>query len=58
MINKLDFKITGTVKDRENLLKFENNLRDSKTFVDLIIDLSNYDNKDNDFRYSMTINKD
>lgn len=53
--NKFDFNITGTVKDRESLLKFENDLRSSEAFIDLIIDLSNYDNGDNDFRYSMTI---
>ena len=52
---KFDFNITGTVKDRESLLKFENNLRNSEVFIDLIIDLSNYDNENNDFRYSMTI---
>ena len=54
--DKFDFNITGTVEDRESLLKFENELRNSEVFIDLIIDLSNYDNKDNDFRYSMTIN--
>ncbi|MCK5085574.1 hypothetical protein KAK05_02585 [Candidatus Parcubacteria bacterium] len=54
-IGKFDFNITGTVKDRESLLKFENNLRNSEVFIDLIIDLSNYDNENNDFRYSMTI---
>ena len=53
--DKFDFNITGTVEDRESLLKFENELRNSEVFIDLIIDLSNYDNKDNDFRYSMTI---
>ena len=52
---KFDFNITGTVKDRESLLRFENNLRDSEVFVDLIINLSNYDNKNSDFRYSMTV---
>lgn len=52
---KFDFNIIGTVKDRESLLRFENNLRDSEVFIDLIIDLSNYDNKNNDFRYSMTV---
>ena len=55
-MGKFDFNITGTVKDRESLLKFENNLRNSEVFIDLIIDLSNYDNENNDFRYSMTIN--
>ena len=54
-MGKFDFNITGTVKDRESLLKFENNLRNSEVFIDLIIDLSNYDNENNDFRYSMTI---
>ncbi len=54
-VGKFDFNITGTVKDRESLLKFENNLRNSEVFIDLIIDLSNYDNENNDFRYSMTI---
>lgn len=54
--NKFDFNITGTVENRESLLKFENDLRSSEVFIDLIIDLSNYDNEDNDFRYSMTIN--
>lgn len=54
--NKFDFNITGTVENRESLLKFENNLRNSEVFIDLIIDLSNYDNEDNNFRYSMTIN--
>ena len=54
-VNKFDFNIIGTVKDRESLLKFENKLRNAEIFIDLIIDLSNYDNKDNDFRYSMTI---
>ncbi len=54
-MGKFDFNITGTVKDRESLLKFENSLRNSEVFIDLIIDLSNYDNKNNDFRYSMTI---
>ena len=53
-VNKFDFNITGTVEDRESLLEFENNLRNSEVFTDLIIDLSNYDNKNNDFRYSMT----
>lgn len=52
---KFDFNISGTVKDRESLLKFENNLRSSEVFIDLIIDLSNYDNKNNEFKYSMTI---
>ena len=52
--NKFDFNIIGTVEDRESLLEFENNLRNSEVFTDLIIDLSNYDNKNNDFRYSMT----
>lgn len=54
-MGKFDFNITGTVKDRESLLRFENNLRNSEVFIDLIIDLSNYDNENNDFRYSMTI---
>ena len=54
-IGKFDFNITGIVKNRESLLEFENNLRNSEVFVDLIIDLSNYDNKNNDFKYSMTI---
>ena len=53
-MNKFDFNITGTVEDRESLLEFENNLRNSEVFTDLIIDLSNYDNKNNDFRYNMT----
>jgi len=53
--NKFDFNITGTVEDRESLLKFEDELRNSEVFIDLIIDLSNYDNRDNNFRYSMTI---
>jgi len=52
--SKFDFEITGIVKNRENLLEFENSLRDSEIFVDLIIDLSNYDNKNNDFSYRMT----
>ena len=52
---KFDFNITGTVEDRENLLSFENNLRNSEIFVDLVIDLSNYSNEDNDFRYSMAV---
>ena len=54
-IGEFDFNITGIVKNRESLLEFENNLRNSEVFVDLIIDLSNYDNKNNDFKYSMTI---
>ena len=53
-MNKFDFNITGTVEDRKSLLEFENNLRNSEVFTDLIIDLSNYDNKNNDFRYNMT----
>jgi len=52
---KFDFNITGTTESREDLLKFENSLRNSEIFVDLIIDLSNYDNKNNDFKYSMTV---
>ena len=52
---KFDFNITGTVKNRESLLRFENSLRNSEIFVDLVIDLSNYDNKNNDFKYSMTV---
>jgi len=55
---KFNFNITGTVEDRESLLKFENNLRNSEIFINLIIDLSNYDNENNDFRYSMTIDMD
>ena len=54
---KFDFNIIGTAKNRESLLKFENSLRNSEIFVDLIIDLSNYDNKNNDFIYSMTVDK-
>ena len=53
--DKFDFNITGTAKDRESLLKFENNLRNSEVFTNLVVDLSNYDNENNDFRYSMTI---
>ena len=53
--NKFDFKIVGTVEDREDLLKFENNLRNSEVFLDLIIDLSNYDSENNSFKYSMTV---
>ena len=53
--NKFDFNIIGIAKNRESLLKLENNLRDSKVFADLIIDLSNYNNENNNFRYSMTI---
>jgi Tfp pilus assembly protein PilN len=52
---KLDFNITGVVKSRENLLKFEDNLRNSEVFSDLIIDLSNYDSENNSFRYGMTV---
>ncbi|MCK5466019.1 hypothetical protein KAI56_00780 [Candidatus Parcubacteria bacterium] len=52
---KFDFNIIGTTENREDLLKFENSLRNSEIFVDLIIDLSNYDNKNNDFKYSMTV---
>jgi len=55
-INKFDFEITGQARSRESLLKFENNLRSSEIFLDLIIDLSNYDNKNNNFNYKMTIN--
>ena len=54
---KFDFNITGTAKNRESLLEFENSLRNSEIFVDLIIDLSNYDNKNNDFKYSMTVDR-
>jgi Tfp pilus assembly protein PilN len=53
--NKFDFNITGIVSSRENLLKFENSLRNSEVFSDLIIDLSNYDSENNNFRYSMTV---
>ena len=53
--NKFDLNITGIVSSRENLLKFENSLRNSEVFSDLIIDLSNYDSENNNFRYSMTV---
>ena len=52
---KFDFNIIGTIKDREDLLKFEDNLRNSEVFLDLIINLSNYDSENNNFRYSMTV---
>ena len=52
---KFDFNITGTVKSRENLLEFEDNLRDSEIFLDLITDLSNYDNENRNFKYRMTV---
>lgn len=54
--NEFDFNITGTFKNREDLLKFEDILGNSEIFLDLIIDLSNYNNKENNFRYGMTIN--
>lgn len=56
--NKFKIKINGYASTRENLLNFENNLKNSTVFVDLIFNRSNYvDPVDIDFNYTFFIEK-
>lgn len=51
--------IIGTAKTRENLLMFENNLKNSELFINLVTYESNYMKKENvDFKYNVFINKE
>ena len=55
--NTENFKvvIVGISKTMENLLNFENNLKDSEIFIDFNIDPKNYDGEN--FRYVLSIQK-
>lgn len=56
--NKFKIKITGYASTRNNLLNFENNLKNSAVFVDLVFSRSNYvDPVDIDFSYTFFIDK-
>jgi hypothetical protein len=48
--------ITGTSKTLEDLLVFENNLKNSEIFIDFNIDPKNYDGEN--FRYALSIKRE
>ncbi len=56
--NKFKIKIAGYANTRDNLLNFENNLKNSTLFVDLVIDRSNYVDPANiNFNYTFFVDK-
>lgn len=56
--NKFKIKITGYANMRDNLLNFENNLKNSIVFIDLVSSRSNYvDPADIDFNYTFFVER-
>lgn len=56
--SKFKIKITGYANTRENLLNFENNLKNSIVFIDPVFSRSNYvDPVDIDFNYTFFVEK-